>query len=538
MAAIPLSLRMVPAGLACLLAGLMLATVLHIALRRWPALAARRVVWLGGQAVLAAVFFVSLIPQTARLSLLPAVVMARPAQQVATVVRDIGFDIASNIASDAGPAQTTPIGPAQPPGPRPSVSAADPVERPAHAFDDILPWLPLICLLAYCAGLMWKLLALIRGRKILHALFGAAEPLSASQLAQHDAFGAADIAELKRHSLTVWETDAAISPMLTGLFNPRLLLPRHLRGFSEEQQQLIVLHELTHWRRRDPFYQAIGQALRIVLWFNPVMPWLGRKLNWAQELACDGQVLAGRPQRERLSYAAALVGQLKFQAAAASDVMPGLAFGGAMGDAMAARIKLMRQTGVARVGAAGKGLLAAAVGLVVAASVLLQPAFAWSPAPAAPTAMAASAAPARPWTYPLDKIKVTSFYGVVSKILPNGHHGIDLAAKKGTPIYAVAAGTVTVGNDAHYGNFIAIDHDRHWRSLYAHLDAAGVHTGQIVAAGQAIGKVGQTGMATGPHLHVEVWHDGHLVDPQTMLAGLDERATARALSVRKAQLGH
>jgi len=530
MSAILLSLRVVQAGVACLFIGLMLAAVLEIALRRWPALAARRVVWLGGQAALALLFFLSLIPQTSHLSPFPDVALATPLdtlgprQQAGTAVHGAEAQVPDiEVPAASVSAQPTP---------------ADAGARWPSA-GTLMASLPAICLLAYCAGLLWRLRSVRHGHALVHALFSAAEPLPASQLRQHGAFGAGDIAELEQHGLTVWETGAAISPMLAGLRKPRLLLPRHLRSFSEEQQRLIVLHELTHWRRRDPLCQALGQALQIVLWFNPVISWLAGKLHWAQELGCDGQVLAGRPQRERQSYAAALVRQLQFQAAAA-DIAPGLAFGGAGTMAnMTARVQRMRQTRLAQPGAAGKAVLSLVLGALLAAGVMLQPAFAWLPAPApALPASSVSGVPARPWIYPLDKIRVTSFYGVVSKIVPNGHHGIDLAAKKGAPIYAVAAGVATVGHDDHYGNFVTIDHDRHWRSLYAHLDAAGIHTGQLVAAGQTIGKVGATGMATGAHLHVEVWRDGRLVDPQTKLAGLDQLATARALSVRKAQLGH
>lgn len=514
MAAILMSLRTMQAGLACLLAGLLIAIVLPIAQRYWPGLAARRGVWLGGQVALAAVFFLSLIPQTAGLSVLPALALAKPDMR-ATRLAPAPRPIAEVSTGAAGPAQTADVAPS------------------TSSLGDILIWLPEICLCAYCSGLLWKLLAVLRGRNVLRALFAASERLSTSQLRQHGAFGATDLAALERHGLTVWETDAAISPMLTGVWRPRLLLPSHLRTFTEEQQRLIVLHELTHWRRHDPWYQALGQAVQILLWFNPVLPWLGRKLNWAQELGCDRQVLAGRPQRERQSYAAALVRQLAFQALGPGGV-PGLAFGAAdaVGTSMAARVILMRQTSAVQFSAAGKGVLAAAFGLVVVASMLLQPAFAWLPSPAPMLATV------QPWSYPLDQMQVVSFYGVVSKLLPDGHHGIDLAAKQGTPIHAVAAGTVTVGHNAHYGNFVAIDHERHWRTLYAHLDVVEVRTGEIIATGQPIGKVGATGMATGPHLHVEVWRDGQRVDPQIMLAGLDQGATARALSVRKAQLGH
>lgn len=150
-----------------------------------------------------------------------------------------------------------------------------------------------------------------------------------------------------------------------------------------------------------------------------------------------------------------------------------------------------------------------------------------------------AATKAEPWRYPLDHIRVSSFFRVVSGLLPDGHHGIDFAARAGTPIHAVAAGNVlTVGNDERYGNFIVIDHAQGKRSLYAHLQSVGVKEGEALRGGQVIGKVGATGMATGPHLHFEAYDGARRIDPQTMLADLDSKASPRALQVRKTQFGY
>eukprot|EP01034_Spumella_vulgaris_P027802 gene27802-34578_t len=96
-------------------------------------------------------------------------------------------------------------------------------------------------------------------------------------------------------SPAIIEVDAPISPMLFGLLKPRLLLPRHLRSFDATQQQLIVEHELTHWRRRDLQWMSVGIVLQTLLWFNPFMRLLRSGLSWAQELGCDRDVLRGRP---------------------------------------------------------------------------------------------------------------------------------------------------------------------------------------------------------------------------------------------------
>lgn len=85
------------------------------------------------------------------------------------------------------------------------------------------------------------------------------------------------------------------------------------------------------------------------------------------------------------------------------------------------------------------------------------------------------------------------------------HQGIDIPAKRGTPIEAAAAGTVVfAGRNKGYGNMVMIEHADGRRTLYAHAQKLFVEAGDSVAAGQPIAAVGSTGHSTGPHLHFEV----------------------------------
>lgn len=96
-------------------------------------------------------------------------------------------------------------------------------------------------------------------------------------------------------------------------------------------------------------------------------------------------------------------------------------------------------------------------------------------------------------------------------IVTQGIHGwnaVDLAAPAGTPIYAAAAGTVIVsklgGYNGGYGNYVVIDHGNGTQTLYAHFSSISVSVGQSVSKGEKLGGVGETGDATGNHLHFEV----------------------------------
>jgi murein DD-endopeptidase MepM/ murein hydrolase activator NlpD len=97
------------------------------------------------------------------------------------------------------------------------------------------------------------------------------------------------------------------------------------------------------------------------------------------------------------------------------------------------------------------------------------------------------------------------------------HKGVDYAAATGTPVRAVADGTVEfAGRQNGYGNVIFLNHGKGHTTVYAHLHSMAVSQGQAVIQGQYLGGVGSTGWATGPHLHFEFRVDGIHQDPEQM----------------------
>jgi hypothetical protein len=100
------------------------------------------------------------------------------------------------------------------------------------------------------------------------------------------------------------------------------------------------------------------------------------------------------------------------------------------------------------------------------------------------------------------------------------HKGIDLAAPEGEIFSSVAEGKVIESKHVRgFGKTILIDHGNGITTRYAHASELLVKKGDIVLQNQAIGRVGQTGLVTGPHLHFEVEMDGQHIDPKTFLAG-------------------
>ena len=98
------------------------------------------------------------------------------------------------------------------------------------------------------------------------------------------------------------------------------------------------------------------------------------------------------------------------------------------------------------------------------------------------------------------------------------HIGNDLAAAQGTPVLAAADGVVRMaGSHKSYGNYLRILHADGDETLYAHMQYLFVKAGECVTAGQSLGTVGETGNATGPHLHFEILHRGLRYDPAEAL---------------------
>ncbi len=138
-------------------------------------------------------------------------------------------------------------------------------------------------------------------------------------------------------------------------------------------------------------------------------------------------------------------------------------------------------------------------------------------AAAEPPAPQASASGSGRFPWPV-RGRVLANYGNT----PGGGHndGINIAAPRGTPVHAIDGGTVVyAGNEVKgYGNILLVKHSNGWISAYAHLDDVGAKQGDTIAAGQVIGKVGDSGGVTEPQLHFELRRGKRPVDPKEFLA--------------------
>ena len=132
----------------------------------------------------------------------------------------------------------------------------------------------------------------------------------------------------------------------------------------------------------------------------------------------------------------------------------------------------------------------------------------------------AAGASAGYYAWPANTTWITSPFGprvhpIYGQLKP--HTGVDIGASYGSAVTAAAAGTVTVAmldyGSVGYGTYVAIYHANGTTTLYGHMSALSVSAGDTVTQGQVIGYVGDTGAATGPHLHFEIRENGVCVDP-------------------------
>jgi len=123
---------------------------------------------------------------------------------------------------------------------------------------------------------------------------------------------------------------------------------------------------------------------------------------------------------------------------------------------------------------------------------------------------------------PLDTMRITSNFGMRMHPIDKKrkmHYGVDYGAAVGTPIWAVADGVVlSAGRSGGAGNMVHLEHAGGYETMYLHLSKINVRRGQNVHQKQMIGKVGNSGHSTGPHLDFRVKHNGDYINPRRLRA--------------------
>ncbi len=126
---------------------------------------------------------------------------------------------------------------------------------------------------------------------------------------------------------------------------------------------------------------------------------------------------------------------------------------------------------------------------------------------------------------PVENGEITGVFGsnrILNGITVSPHNGLDIAAPKGTDIFAMTTGIVALtGNYYYNGKFVLLDHGGGLSSIYIHMSSINVGIGDYILRGEKIGEVGSSGRSTGNHLHWGVDWDSKRIDPE-FLQKMDE----------------
>lgn len=126
--------------------------------------------------------------------------------------------------------------------------------------------------------------------------------------------------------------------------------------------------------------------------------------------------------------------------------------------------------------------------------------------------------PSEPRHWPLDERGYVTRGQAVADSAVEDHPGIDIAVPIGSPVRASGGGTVLqTGEHEEYGRFVLIEHPDGYQSMYGHLSRVVAVQGTVVRAGEVIGRSGDTGRSSAPHLHFEIRHNGVSINPGTMV---------------------
>jgi murein DD-endopeptidase MepM/ murein hydrolase activator NlpD len=293
------------------------------------------------------------------------------------------------------------------------------------------------------------------------------------------------------------------APFLAGIVRPSIFVPAALLASRDASQ--VLVHELVHLKRGDLVARPLERIVADVFWFSP-FAWLVReRLDYWREVVVDE--IASEFTGDRIAYARALTRAARLARPAVTLPVAALVLK-REGNLKMRLTELLNETPrrPRRLGLAVAGALALAAPLAFAQGMLIK---------GAPAAASSSVVYAHPV---LDKAKLTSTFGSRNHPITGElkfHNGVDLAEEEGKPVYAPAAGTVTRAEFTEgYGNLVEIAAAGGTTLRFGQLQSMNVATGDAVTPGETIAALGQSGKATGPHLHFEVWRAGAPVDPQ------------------------
>lgn len=300
-------------------------------------------------------------------------------------------------------------------------------------------------------------------------------------------------------------THRAIAPFAAGGLRPVIVIPVALmRQLPPAQINLIIAHEEAHLRRGDPTVGLLLSLIRALFWFNPFLRDLVSRWHQACELRADADVLQCATADVRKSYAETLLAALRFAAEVKANPLA-VPF-----SLHKLRSQKMRVTKILNGGidffALRPRRMVLHTGIAVLTLIGTVSALTMS-----------SAGAVKESTSFIEGGWVTSSYGIKRKG-KRDHTGVDVAAPRGTPILAPDDALVLETADKFRGNWrwgkaVVLQFSDGVVGWFTHVDGFIVKPGDRIKKGTPFATMGNTGLSSGPHVHIETYKAGVRVDP-------------------------
>jgi murein DD-endopeptidase MepM/ murein hydrolase activator NlpD len=322
-------------------------------------------------------------------------------------------------------------------------------------------------------------------------------------------------------------------PHLAKIVMPKTFLDR----LTASEISDILEHEKAHIQRRDDEIALILRSLHVLVWPNIFYGMLFSRWKQSAEIQCDRTGLNSRTDYQRSAYADMLLKALRIMAVRVRQY-PTAAFSTQRLRNEKMRINyIMKGTDPLFKRLRYKILIAGTAVIATIAGTALWPLTATAgptPEKSAENSSQESAKSEKKVKYKAVLVndisfmvegRLTSPFGQARDIFKEGkvtkHHGIDIAAPTGTPIYAPDKGRILQATDLYqgkpaYGKVVVLQTAGNTLTVMTHLDGYPVTAGQTVEKGELIARVGNTGKSTAPHVHIETYKNSIRVDPMTV----------------------
>jgi beta-lactamase regulating signal transducer with metallopeptidase domain len=323
--------------------------------------------------------------------------------------------------------------------------------------------------------------------------------------------------QLKRQ-IFIYVSDKYLSPYTIGMIQPKIFIPQAVIDSNDwVMLKAIIGHELAHIKRYDALWTQLQFLIQVLFFFYPLVWYVGKQLNQAREGLCDLMVLKQK-QISPKQYAQSLIQILQFNTFGSFSCPYAPALRGNK-QSLKLRINQILENKIMN----KKQTLFFILFIILFGFVSLPMASILDDNNSKnnKSIYPKKNTEGNDFTLPIKEGRISSGFGKrmhpIKKVIMH-HNGIDIAAPKGTEVYAVADGVVDFAEfKDNWGNKIVLIHENNFSSIYGQLSEILIKKGIHAKAGQLIGRVGNSGFSTAPHLHFEIRENNEPLNPEELI---------------------